>query len=53
MAETFSGFEWNCVCGHKEYGEDAPEACPQCSAADSFEKTNRETKEKDLAEELE
>jgi|SRR3989344_6548185 len=31
-----AGFMWECKCGHIEYGEEAPEECPECFAIGSF-----------------
>ncbi|MEK6933352.1 MAG: hypothetical protein AABW75_00575 [Nanoarchaeota archaeon] len=50
---TYTGFMWQCSCGHSEYNEECPEECSNCSRIDTFVKLPEEIveeREKELNE---
>ena len=52
--KTYTGFAWECSCGHLVYSEFEPEECLKCGALDSFIKLPEELlaeREKDFDEE--
>jgi len=50
---SFTGFAWECSCGHTEMREEMPEECFKCGSLDSFMKMPEEilkSREQDLIE---
>jgi len=53
---AYSGFVWECKCGHHERREKTPEQCIKCGDIECFEKVPEELvedREKDMVEEME
>ncbi|MCK4553107.1 hypothetical protein KAT80_02800 [Candidatus Pacearchaeota archaeon] len=52
---SYTGYSWECECGHIEYGENPPEECKKCGKINSFAKLPEEIvdeREKNEWEEL-
>lgn len=51
----YTGFMWQCSCGHVEYGDENPEECNRCGQMDSFVKLPEEIveeRERELKEDV-
>lgn len=52
---AYTGFFWECNCGHVELSEIPPEECPSCYSINSFVQLPEEIvaeREKDMAEKM-